>query len=77
MSSFGAWCGAWQAPGVNHRKKGLVGAVARRSLMNSVALSTMSSVRWYPSSGVHGGSTKWLSYTSSGWYWSVSPPMKP
>ncbi len=43
---------------MNH---GLSGAITLESRMNSIDLSARSFDRWYPSSGVYGGSTGWLS----------------
>jgi len=45
IHSFGAWCGAWHAPGQKYRKNGLSGATALASRMNSSALSVRSTVR--------------------------------
>ena len=61
IHSVGAWWGAWVAPGQKYMKNGLSGAITFASLMNSIALSVRSVVRWYPSSGVAGWSTGWLS----------------
>ena len=46
IHSAGAWCGAWVAPGQKYMKKGLSGAITFASLMNSIALSVRSVVRW-------------------------------
>ena len=41
------------------------------------AWSARSSVRWYPSSAVAGGSTGVVPLYSAGSHWLFSPPMKP
>ena len=75
--SAGAWCGACVAPNARYRKNGLSGRIDLVSEISLIDWSTRSSDRWYPSATVRGGSTKWLSATSSGWNWSVSPSRKP
>ena len=55
--SFGTWCGAWVAPGAKYTKNGLSGISAFCWRTQLQARSARSSVRWYPSSGVAGGST--------------------
>ena len=46
MYSSGAWCGAWLAPGQNHRYHGFFGADVLLSAMNEIALSARSFDRW-------------------------------
>jgi hypothetical protein len=46
IHSLGAWCGAWVAPGQKYMKNGFAGAIIFASLMNSIALSVRSVVRW-------------------------------
>ena len=46
MYSSGAWCGAWLAPGQNHRYQGFFGAEVLLSAMYEIALSARSCERW-------------------------------
>ena len=46
IHSFGAWCGAWVAPGLKYMKNGFSGATTFASAMNWIAWSTRSVVRW-------------------------------
>ena len=46
IHSLGAWWGAWVAPGQKYMKNGLSGTIILASLMNSIALSVRSVVRW-------------------------------
>ena len=44
------WCGPWAAPGAQYMKNGLSGEKARCCCSQVIALSAMSSLRWYFSS---------------------------
>ncbi len=55
--SLGTWCGACVAPGAKYTKNGRSGIRDFCERIQLIAWSARSSVRWYPSSGVAGGST--------------------
>ena len=76
--SFGAWCGAWVAPGQKYMKNGFSGATSLASAIIPIARSVRSvgEVVARPR-GPYGWSTNWLSWTRSGYHWLVSPPRKP
>ena len=56
IHSLGTWWGAWVAPGAKYMKNGLSGMSAFCWRIQLTAWSVRSSVRWYPSSAVAGGS---------------------
>ena len=58
-------------------KNGLSGAMDFWRWTQAMASSVMSSVRWYPCSGVFGGSTGVSLRKSCGSHWLVSPPWNP
>ena len=65
------------APGAKYTKNGLSGINAFCWRTQLIAWSARSSVRWYPSSGVAGGSTGVVPSYSAGSHWLFSPPMNP
>ncbi len=65
------------APGAKYMKNCLSGMSDLCWRTQEMARSVMSSVKWYPSSGVLAGSTGVIPSYSAGYHWFVSAPTNP
>ena len=65
------------APGAKYMKNCLSGVRDFCWRTQVMARSVMSSVKWYPCSGLLGGSTGVIPSYRAGYHWFVSAPTKP